>query len=92
METAQTSYAVCKRNEGYSASLELGRAYKVLPDPKAAEHGLLRVVDESGEDYLYPQEYFAEHRATPSRRISWWWVSLPAILVLLRRARERAKR
>ena len=51
-------YAVCVRNGSYAASLELRKLYKVLPDPPAAEHNLLRVVDESGEDYLYPKSCF----------------------------------
>lgn len=50
--------AICVRNEGYPAALELHKAYKVISDSQAAEHHLLRVVDESGEDYLYPEEYF----------------------------------
>ena len=50
--------ALCVKNEGFPASLELYKAYQVLPDEKAASHGMLRVVDESGEDYLYPRGYF----------------------------------
>lgn len=93
MKTNQTLYAVCKRNEGYPASLELGRAYQVLLDPEAAEHGLLRIVDESGEDYLYPQEYFAERHAKPRWKPPWRWAVLPfAAILLLRRTRDRVKR
>jgi len=51
-------YAVCVRNDDYPASLELRKLYAVLNDPFADEHGLIRVVDESGEDYLYPDSYF----------------------------------
>jgi hypothetical protein len=51
-------FVVCVKNEGYQASLELRKIYDTLPDPKATERGLIRVVDESGEDYLYPAEYF----------------------------------
>jgi hypothetical protein len=54
--TAQ--YVVCVKNEGYSASLELRKIYHVVPDIQAAEHQMLRVIDESGEDYLYPTSYF----------------------------------
>ncbi len=50
--------AVCVRNTGYPASLELRKTYEVLPDVKAAAHGLIRVIDESGEDYLYPKSFF----------------------------------
>jgi hypothetical protein len=49
---------ICVKNEGYSVSLERRKLYVALPDAKAAEHGQLRVVDESGEDYLYPRDFF----------------------------------
>jgi len=49
---------ICVKNEGYSVSLERRKLYVALPDAKAAEHGQLRVIDESGEDYLYPREFF----------------------------------
>lgn len=51
-------FAVCVKNDDYLASLELRKLYRVLTDPFADEHKLLRVVDESGEDYLYPRSYF----------------------------------
>ncbi len=51
-------FAVCVNNAGYPASLELHKIYRVLPDEDAEADGDLRVVDESGEDYLYPAEYF----------------------------------
>jgi hypothetical protein len=57
-ENAQPQFAVCVDNEGYPASLELRKIYRVLPDKKAAKHNLMRVVDESGEDYLYPDRFF----------------------------------
>ncbi len=50
-------FVICIKNEGYAASLEPRKVYQAIPDAGAAEHGLLRVVDESGEDYLYPAEY-----------------------------------
>jgi hypothetical protein len=53
-------FAVCINNRGYPASLELHKIYRVLPDDDAAEDGDIRVVDESGEDYLYPADRFAE--------------------------------
>jgi hypothetical protein len=52
-------FAVCVNNAGYPASLELHKIYRVIPDEDAAEEGEIRVVDESGEDYLYPAERFA---------------------------------
>ena len=51
-------YVVCVKNEGYPASLEIRKIYRTVPDDRAAEHGMLRVVDESGEDYVYPADYF----------------------------------
>jgi hypothetical protein len=55
----KTEFAVCINNEGYPASLELHKIYRVLPDEDAATDGDVRVIDESGEDYLYPASYFA---------------------------------
>jgi hypothetical protein len=51
-------FAVCVENRGYPASLEKHKIYRLLPDPNAAAQGHVRIVDESGEDYLYPQKYF----------------------------------
>ena len=51
-------FAVCVRNKGYEASLERHKIYVVLSDPEAAKEGDVRVVDESGEDYLYPSDWF----------------------------------
>lgn len=52
-------FVVCINNEGYPASLELHKIYRVNPDKDAAGDENLRVIDESGEDYLYPESYFA---------------------------------
>ena len=54
----EQQFAVCVKNEDYPASLEVRKIYEVLPDVKAAKHGLIRIIDESGEDYLYPQDFF----------------------------------
>lgn len=51
-------FAICVENSEYPASLELHKLYRVLPDSEAAKDGDLRIIDESGEDYLYPAEYF----------------------------------
>lgn len=53
------TFVVCVENSGYPASLERHKIYRVVPDQDAAQEGDLRVVDESGEDYLYPAEWFA---------------------------------
>jgi hypothetical protein len=54
----KSSLVVCVTNAGYEASLERRRIYRVVPDRDAASEGRLRVVDESGEDYLYPARMF----------------------------------
>lgn len=56
-ETSQ--FAVCINNADYPASLELHKIYRVVPDDDAAQDGDLRVIDESGDDYLYPAAWFA---------------------------------
>lgn len=56
---ANNQFVICVRNEDYPASLELWKVYRVLPDENASRHQLIRVVDESGEDYLYPEGFFA---------------------------------
>ena len=55
---AEEQFAICVQNEGYPASLELWKVYRVLRDEKAAQHDLIRIVDESGEDYLYDKTWF----------------------------------
>ncbi|MFO0959820.1 MAG: hypothetical protein U0800_20690 [Isosphaeraceae bacterium] len=57
-ETGDT-YLICVKNDGFPASLEVRKVYRALPDPVAADRGFVRIVDESGEDYLYPSECFA---------------------------------
>ncbi len=52
-------YLICVKNSGYEASLERRKVYRALPNTRAESHGLVRVIDESGEDYLYPAEFFA---------------------------------
>ncbi len=51
-------FAVCVDNTGYLASLEAGKLYAIVPDAEAAKHGLIRLIDESGEDYGYSVERF----------------------------------
>jgi hypothetical protein len=55
---SEARLVLCVRNEGYPAGLELRKVYRGLPDEQASKLHLLRVIDESGEDYLYPEEYF----------------------------------
>jgi hypothetical protein len=52
-------FVVCVDNEGYEFDLALQKRYRVIPDPDGEGVGLVRVVDETGEDYLYPRSFFA---------------------------------
>ena len=52
-------FAICLSNRGYRASLVLRKVYEVIADSDAEKRGLLRVIDESGEDYLFPASLFA---------------------------------
>ncbi len=52
-------FVVCLKNTGYEASLEPRKIYQVLPDKEAESHSMLRVVDESDEDYLFPASLFS---------------------------------
>jgi hypothetical protein len=51
-------FAVCIKNAGYAASLELRKLYEVIDDPDAEKDDMIRIIDESGEDYLYAAERF----------------------------------
>ena len=51
-------FGLCLNNEGYPASLEVGKLYRVIPDDDAVAHGYIRVIDESGEDYAYTASRF----------------------------------
>jgi hypothetical protein len=58
MTSEAKRFAICVKNDGYEASLELRKVYEVLDDAFADEHNLIRVIDESGEDYLFGADYF----------------------------------
>lgn len=57
-KTSSPRFLLCVRNDDYPVSLEVRKIYRVVRDPAAAAHDLVRVIDESGEDYLYPETYF----------------------------------
>ena len=61
-----SGFVICVNNRGYPASLEVRKLYRRLADRKAGREGLVRVVDESGEDYLYPEECFVPIRLSAS--------------------------
>jgi hypothetical protein len=52
-------FLLCVDNGGYPASLEVRKLYQVIPDKEAERHNQIRIIDESGEDYLYPSRFFA---------------------------------
>ena len=61
-------YVLCVKNKGYPAALELGKLYRCLRDRSAEQHLMRRVVDESGEDYLYPCTWFIDLRLPPAAK------------------------
>lgn len=62
---ATNSYVLCINDGGYPESLEVRKVYTVLPDERAAENNYIRVIDETGEDYLYPAKYFVPIQIPP---------------------------
>lgn len=58
MKEKETQFALCLDNEGYKASLEVGKLYRLIPDDEASAHGYIRIVDESGEDYAFTSSRF----------------------------------
>jgi hypothetical protein len=58
MRHSPKPFVLCVDNKEYQASLILGKVYRVLPDPRAARDDLVRIIDESGEDYLYHKSHF----------------------------------
>jgi hypothetical protein len=58
MKRSELQFVVCVKNKDYAASLELRKLYQVVADETAAKLRQIRVIDESGEDYLYPEGYF----------------------------------
>jgi hypothetical protein len=55
-------FLLCIENEDYEASLEIRKLYETIPDKQAERHKQVRIIDESGEDYLYPSRFFAPVR------------------------------
>ena len=62
---ALSSYVLCIDDGGYPESLEVRKIYPVLPDEKAASRNYIRIIDETGEDYLYPMKYFVALNLPP---------------------------
>jgi hypothetical protein len=63
---AGSSYVLCVKNDDYPASLELRKIYQLMRDLAATRLGMVRVIDESGEDYLYLEDHFVAINLTPS--------------------------
>ncbi len=55
-------FLLCVENKGYEASLEIRKLYEKVPDKEAERHKQVRIIDESGEDYLFPASFFATIR------------------------------
>ena len=77
MKIATKPFAICIDDSDYKASLILGKVYPIVPDPKAARDDFVRIIDESGEDYLYHRSHFV-------------FVDFPASVKKKLRALERA--
>jgi hypothetical protein len=77
----ETNLVVCINNQDYQASLEVRKIYRIMPDNRAAEHPFIRVVDESGEDYLYPVAYFVPIEFPKALEAVWVHLSLANISV-----------
>jgi hypothetical protein len=67
---SKPEFVVCVDNRGHALSLERKRVYRCKSDDAAASRGLLRVIDESGEDYLYPREMFEPVTMSEAARLS----------------------
>ena len=77
MATRETGFAVCIENRG-AEDLDIRKVYRVLPDKAAAATGYVRVIDESGEDYLYPADYFVSVDLPQKAKRAWTVTRQPA--------------
>jgi hypothetical protein len=68
MPAESKRFVICVKSQGYEVSLEPRKIYQTILDPDAESHDQLRVIDESGEDYLYPASYFVFIELPPSVR------------------------
>ena len=84
---ADKQFAVCVDNTDYTAALEIRKIYQVLPDSSAAARSYVRIIDESGQDYLYPKRMFLPVTVRPEAR-----AKLVRILSFSRRKRAKNER
>jgi len=76
MLTREKGYAICVENRG-AEDLEVREVYRVLHDREAAASGYMRVIDDSGDDYLYPAQYFVPAELPPKAKRAWSAVRTP---------------
>jgi hypothetical protein len=76
MPTREKGFVICVENRG-AEDLEVRKVYRVLPDKGAAATGYIRVIDESGEDYLYPTDYFVAVEIPLKARRAWTATRVP---------------
>jgi len=69
--SAGVKFVICIDNDGYPVDLEVGKVYRLLPDPQGKAHGLVRVIDYSGEDHLYSTDHFVPMRLPQPERRTW---------------------
>lgn len=77
MATREKGYAICVENGG-AEDLEVRKVYRVLPDKAATAAGYMRVIDDSGEDYLYPDHYFVSVELPQKAKRAWTAARSPA--------------
>ena len=78
MSTRETGFAICVENRG-AEDLDIRKVYRVLPDKEAAATGYVRVIDESGDDYLYPADYFVFVELPQKAKRAWTATRSPAV-------------
>lgn len=82
---SEARFVLCVRNKDYAASLELRKVYRLLADAQGAKHGQVRVIDESGEDYLYPEEYFVPIKLPQAAERAWCYGGEDWLYLTIRR-------
>lgn len=66
VQSKNAAFVICIDNTDYAAALEVRKIYQVIPDEQASSHHLLRIIDESGEDYLYSEALFIHITLPPN--------------------------
>jgi hypothetical protein len=92
MPQSKGRYVICVRNGTYRASLEPRKVYRVLEDPAAEKSSLVRVIDESGEDYLFPSNLFVPIDVPAKARPAFTRATASGVSHPARRSSRPAKR